>query len=50
MAENSKEVAEGASEYADDMYPSYSKDMKDNLEIMSDIVLQYQDEMTASLA
>ncbi len=53
MAENSEKIAKDASEYADSQYVtahnnSYSKDMKDNLEIMSDIVLRYQAEMTES--
>ena len=48
MAADSETVAKGASKYAEKMYPSYSTDVKKNLETMSDIVLQYQAEMTES--
>ena len=48
MAANSETIAKDASEYADSQYPSYSKDVKDKLEIMSDIVMRHQAEMTES--
>ena len=48
MAENREKVAEDASKYANDRYPSYSADVEKNLKEMSDIVLNHQAEMTES--
>lgn len=55
MAEDSEKIAGDASDYADRQYraahgKTYSADMEDNLEIMSDIVLNHQAEMTESAA
>ena len=56
MAENTSKVQEDVSEYADRMYAGengggdYDKDMRECLEIMSDIVQAHQDEMTQETA
>ncbi|NBJ95101.1 hypothetical protein [Parablautia muri] len=55
MSENAEQIAEGASDYAEKQYrnvhgASYSSDMRDNLQTMSDIALACESELTENVA
>lgn len=46
MSEDASDIADGASDYADQQYPDYSADVAKYLDTMSEIIMRHESQMT----